>query len=142
MTKSKFGQRFKEAFDNATNKEIASKLGVSEAAAQTYTSGRVPPHELLLKTAEVTNCDLHWLLTGDSMKNQISTEHLQPKRVFDEDYLMQLVRQVVREELGAVESDANDVLTNVQPAKVMLARHIGKVDGGEGEIEEKKRKTG
>jgi transcriptional regulator with XRE-family HTH domain len=62
---SEFGKRLKEAFGNAGNAEIARKLDVSEPAVSTYLNGRTPPADTLINIAKITNCDLHWLLTGE-----------------------------------------------------------------------------
>jgi cellulose biosynthesis protein BcsQ len=68
---SGFGERLKLAFDNAQNKEIASKLGVSNPAITAYLQGRVPPAEKLIEIADYTGCNLHWLLTGEGPKRVI-----------------------------------------------------------------------
>ena len=69
MPRSAFGKRLKEVFGNATNQEIADKLGVSAPAVQNYVSGRIPDGEKLQTIAKVTNCNLHWLLTGEGESN-------------------------------------------------------------------------
>lgn len=68
MAKSEFGERLKIAFDNAVNAEIANKIGVSEAAVGTYVRGRIPDGAKLVEISKLTNCNLHWLLTGDGPK--------------------------------------------------------------------------
>jgi transcriptional regulator with XRE-family HTH domain len=65
MANTTFGQRLKQAFNNASNVEIARKIGVSGPAVQNYMSGRVPDLEKLLKIKALTNCDLDWLLSGN-----------------------------------------------------------------------------
>ncbi|HYE72587.1 MAG TPA: helix-turn-helix domain-containing protein [Blastocatellia bacterium] len=85
---SEFGARLREAFGNAKNAEIARRLGVSEPAVKNYMEGRVPPSDTLVKIADLTNCSLHWLLTGEGMKtietnNGTSLE--KPLEVGDED---------------------------------------------------------
>jgi cellulose biosynthesis protein BcsQ len=62
--KSRFSERLKQAFDDARNKDIAELLGVSRATITLYTSGHLPPPDVLLKISEKTRCNLHWLLTG------------------------------------------------------------------------------
>lgn len=61
---SPFGSRLREAFQGASNTEIAKKLGIQVAAVGNYMSGRVPPASTLLLIADSTSCSLHWLLTG------------------------------------------------------------------------------
>ncbi len=68
------GRRVREVFGNATNAEIARQIDVSEAAAQTYTTTRIPPYDVLLKIAETTKCNLHWLLTGEGSRSVIPVE--------------------------------------------------------------------
>jgi cellulose biosynthesis protein BcsQ len=63
-SKVNFSARFGEAFGNILKSEIAAKLGVSKATVTLYTSGHLPPSEMLLKIAELTGCNLHWLMTG------------------------------------------------------------------------------
>ncbi|MCW5959289.1 MAG: helix-turn-helix domain-containing protein [Pyrinomonadaceae bacterium] len=65
MPRSQFGARLKRVFDGATNQEIADKLGVTAPAVQNYVSGRIPDGEKLQRISAVTNCNLHWLLTGE-----------------------------------------------------------------------------
>lgn len=63
--KTSFGQRFRLAFGNAKYAEIARKIGVSTAAIKNYAAGRVPDDTKLILISKATNCNLHWLLTGD-----------------------------------------------------------------------------
>lgn len=65
MEKTSFGERLKKAFGNAKQVEIARKMGVSESAVKNYVAGRVPDAEKLLLIKNLTNCNLHWLLTGE-----------------------------------------------------------------------------
>lgn len=80
MAKSAFGQRLKSLFDNAVNAEIAAKLGVSEAAVGTYVRGRIPDGRKLIEIAKLTNCNLHWLLTGEGPR------YIGDEKVFDLEY--------------------------------------------------------
>lgn len=64
MKNSDFGSRFKLAFGNVPNSAIARKMGVSNAAIANYVAGRMPPPQTLIDIAELTNCNIHWLLTG------------------------------------------------------------------------------
>ncbi len=75
-----FGERLKIAFSNAKNAEIARKIGVSEAAIKNYIDGRVPDADKLVKITSLTNCNLHWLLTGQGVK------FLNDERIFDLEY--------------------------------------------------------
>lgn len=96
-----FGRRLKQIFHYATNKEIADKIGVSPPAVQNYATGRVPPAETLIKIAEVTNCDLHWLLTGEespSREKIVEAKTFDP--IIDRDVLKEMIRTIVREELS------------------------------------------
>lgn len=77
MEKSEFGKRLKAVFNNATNLEIASKLGVSAPAVQSYVAGRVPPADKLIVISKVTNCNLHWLITGQGSKFLTDDFHLE-----------------------------------------------------------------
>lgn len=65
---SPFGKRLREAFDFATNKEIADKLKVTKSALTNYMNGRVPAADALLEIKKLTNCSLDWLLTGEGEK--------------------------------------------------------------------------
>jgi cellulose biosynthesis protein BcsQ len=60
-----FGLRLRKAFRGAQNKEIALKLGLSNAAITTYMQGRMPPPAVLLEIYRKTGCSLHWLMTGE-----------------------------------------------------------------------------
>jgi len=49
-----------------TQKEIADKLGIKEATYRAYELKKAEPDfETLEKISEVTNTDLHWLITGE-----------------------------------------------------------------------------
>jgi len=61
---NEFGKRLKRVFDNATNAVIADKLGVAEVTVSGYVRGRVPDADKLVAIADITKCNLHWLLTG------------------------------------------------------------------------------
>ncbi|MBK6589883.1 MAG: helix-turn-helix domain-containing protein [Acidobacteria bacterium] len=65
MEKSTFGERLRLAFGNAKYAQIAAKMGVSEATVKVYMAGRVPDDKKLVKISKLTNCSLHWLLTGE-----------------------------------------------------------------------------
>ncbi len=65
-----FGERLRDAFGGARNAEIARKLKISEPAAKNYLEGRVPDAQTLIQIADLTNCSLHWLLTGEGPKER------------------------------------------------------------------------
>lgn len=92
MARSDFGERLKSIFHQDSNQRIAEKIGVSAPAVQNYKDGRVPPYETLLRIQAVTNCDLHWLLTGE-LKTRPRSEQ---DRGIEE-----IIREIVREELAA-----------------------------------------
>lgn len=61
-----FGARLIEAFNGASKKEIAGKIGVEPSTITDYTkNGVYPTGKGLIKIAEITQCNLHWLLTGE-----------------------------------------------------------------------------
>ena len=96
MARTDFGKRLKLAFGNASNQEIARKLGLSAPAIQNYVSGRVPDGDKLLQIAEVTKCDLHWLLTGEG-------EREFGQRAVDlNEAIRDIIRETVREELESL----------------------------------------
>jgi cellulose biosynthesis protein BcsQ len=68
VSKDSFAERLKEAFNHASNKFIADKLGVGKAAVTAYMQGRIPPYSKLIEVSRETNCNLHWLLTGEGKK--------------------------------------------------------------------------
>jgi chromosome partitioning protein len=74
---SSFGIRLKKAFHGAQNKEIAVRLGVSNAAVTTYVQGRIPPPDVLLRIHRLTGCSLHWLMTGEGPEEAKSTAYSQ-----------------------------------------------------------------
>lgn len=59
-----FGKRLKRAFANRSNSEIAKLLKVSDSTITNYINGRVPSAGKLIEVSRLTNCNLHWLLTG------------------------------------------------------------------------------
>jgi SOS regulatory protein LexA len=72
-----FGERLREAFDNAGTAEIARRLGVTYQAAKNYLEGRIPSAEKLIEIADSTHCSIHWLLTGEGPR-EISASRLPP----------------------------------------------------------------
>src|ERR1700685_907256 len=53
-----FGERGKSRF--------ANELGLSPTTYQQYESSRLPPVDVLIKAAQITGCELTWLLLGES----------------------------------------------------------------------------
>jgi transcriptional regulator with XRE-family HTH domain len=62
---SPFGLRLREAFQGATNAEIARKMGVNQSAITNYMAGRIPQPDALLMVWRLTQRSIHWLLTGE-----------------------------------------------------------------------------
>ncbi len=124
MEKNTFGQRFRIAFGNAKNAEIARKMDVSEAAIKNYVAGRVPDAEKLLLIKALTNCNLDWLLTG---AEQASLPAREPSL---EDVFDRRMRDIVREEIANLRSEISEPEEDVtiEPAEMILApvvAHIG-----------------
>lgn len=71
MINPEFGARLSEAFNNVGIGEISRKLGLSYHAARNYLKGRVPGPEVLLSISNVTQCSIHWLLTGEGPKRAL-----------------------------------------------------------------------
>ena len=95
-----FAKRLRHAFENADNKAIAAKLGVTPAAVSNYFNGRIPDAEKLILIAESTNCNLHWLLTGEESpvrERLVETKTFDP--IIDRGELTKVVRAIVQEEL-------------------------------------------
>lgn len=53
-----------DAFGPRGKSRFATVLGIRASTYQEYESNRVPPVDLLVRAAEITGCDLVWLLTG------------------------------------------------------------------------------
>jgi transcriptional regulator with XRE-family HTH domain len=124
-----FGHRLRTAFGSAKRTEIAKILNVSEAAVKNYLAGRVPDSEKLLLIAKATNCNLHWLLTGEGDRNARVPEHPKQQPV-KEDPVIQRLREIVREELSLLRPEIIGA----------GAQYLGNVD--EFDIEESLRRTG
>jgi transcriptional regulator with XRE-family HTH domain len=48
-----------------TQEELASLIGVSARSIQGYEAGKVVPYRRLTQLAEITNCEVGWILQGD-----------------------------------------------------------------------------
>lgn len=103
MAQTTFGQRLKQAFNNASNVEIARKIGVSGPAVQNYMSGRVPDLDKLLKIKALTNCDLDWLLTGNESLAGHAIERVLSGKILDR------LRSIAREQTQHVYRSAEIV---------------------------------
>lgn len=63
--KNEFGDRLRQAFDGATNAEIARRCDTTRAVIKEYVDGnRLPMAELLLRMRRATGVSIDWLLTG------------------------------------------------------------------------------
>lgn len=65
-----FGERLRQAFDDAGNSEIARKLGAEPSTITNYMKGRIPPPKTLVAIAALTNCSIDWLITGEGDDDQ------------------------------------------------------------------------
>ncbi len=78
--KRDFARRFKEAFNHASNAEIARRLGVTDMTVKPYADGdRLPVGELLLWISLKSGCSVDWLLTGKG------TRRIETNNIFSED---------------------------------------------------------
>src|SRR5882672_5239222 len=48
-----------------TQEELAALIGVSARSIQGYEAGKVVPYRRLTQLAEITNCEVGWILQGD-----------------------------------------------------------------------------
>lgn len=54
---------------------FARELGISSSTYDYYEKGRIPPVDLLVRIAELTNADLRWLLTGQELGPGVPASH-------------------------------------------------------------------
>lgn len=93
-----FGRRLREAFEGASNSEIARKLAIGNSTVTDYVQGKsYPTAEGLVKIAEITKCNLHYLLTGKGESD------LNPLRFLDEK-VRALVEHLARADKTTVET--------------------------------------
>lgn len=112
MEKSSFGHRLRLVFGNAKYAQIAEKIGVSEATVKVYMAGRVPDADKLANIARLTNCNLHWLLTGEGPRFVSVDEeaiHLKSK-------IVDRLRTIAHEQADRFFADADIVSTDVRDA--------------------------
>ena len=61
-----FAKRFRIAFRQASNAEIARRIKINPATVKLYVDGdRLPIPEILLQINLITGVNMHWLLTGE-----------------------------------------------------------------------------
>lgn len=69
-----FAVRLREAFDGASNAEIARRLKTTDSTIKYYMDGaRLPVFEMLVQIGRTTGANLHWLLTGTGPRRVIKT---------------------------------------------------------------------
>lgn len=136
-----FGERLKTAFRGAKNIQIAHELGVSESAVSNYVGGRVPDADMLGKITRSTNCNLHWLLTGEGdpfldtePEDFLSAFHaeirstvlrmLEDESSIDAQKVRDIIRGIINEEIST------------QTSRLVVPLEVGDAD------DEKTRKTG
>jgi transcriptional regulator with XRE-family HTH domain len=69
---SPFGQRLREVFHGAKNREIAKILSISDAAVSNFMkSKRIPDGETIAKIWSSTNVNLDWLVFGQGATGEI-----------------------------------------------------------------------
>lgn len=103
-----FGDRLLLAFNGAKQNEIAERLGITSRAVGYYLSGRIPDGEKLQKIAEVTGCNLHWLLTGEGPVKPVSEQTVPHTSAFDE-LLTERIREIIRQEFAGPVQDLGAV---------------------------------
>lgn len=138
---SDFGRRFAEIFEGKKQREIAKILHVTDRAVGNYLGGRVPDVEKLQLVADVTGCNLHWLLTGSGPKfGHMPEQNVRNPDSFDR-LLEDRIRQILRDELGGIGGEVGEI----EQAERIAVRHYGTVDGGEEDQDEEipeRRRTG
>jgi transcriptional regulator with XRE-family HTH domain len=76
-----FGERLRQAFEGIGNSEIARKIGVSPSAITDYMKGKtLPTAEGLVRIAEISKTNLHWLLTGEGEESNDPLRFLDERR--------------------------------------------------------------
>jgi transcriptional regulator with XRE-family HTH domain len=121
----KFGDRLRIAFGGVSNVDIARRLNLTKSTVGNYIDGRIPPAETLIEISKLTNCSLHWLITGEGPQC-VQPEPLEIPSRNDSDesiYLSEAkVREIVHEELArafqqfAQAQSAQTVITNTTNA--------------------------
>jgi SOS-response transcriptional repressor LexA len=131
IDKSGFGERLKKAFGNATNTEIAEKIGSSSSAITNYIKGRIPELDILDVIAHSTRCSLHWLLTGKGQQRvepslpPVLLENNERKVIEDLAHTTgQTVDQIVRELLIEALDNRGLIKPRYSPAMLVLRPDI------------------
>lgn len=74
-----FGARLLQAFAGSTKAEIARALEVGSSTVTDYIKGSSKPTaDGLVRIAEITKCNLHWLLTGEGESSSDPFKFLRP----------------------------------------------------------------
>ena len=106
---TRFAERLRLAFENATMAEIARSIDVPHATIRNYFHGRMPAPEVLIKIAGHTGVSLNWLLTGGgpmfiSAERRLDLDEVLEKRITE------VVERILNErgislveELGAID---------------------------------------
>ncbi len=69
-----FARRLREAFDGASNAEIARRLNTTDATVKWYVDAvRLPVFEMLVEISRVTGINIHWLATGTGPRRVTKT---------------------------------------------------------------------
>jgi phage repressor protein C with HTH and peptisase S24 domain len=75
IVKSEIGNRIRSVRGPNAQKEFAKILGFSSSYLSEVESGKTKSSlELLIRISEITNCSLHWLLTGEGTMHLRSSE--------------------------------------------------------------------
>ncbi len=53
---------------NMTQNQLAEKLGITQPAISKYLQGRIPPADVLLNLARLSQVSIEWILTGAMTK--------------------------------------------------------------------------
>lgn len=145
-----FGDRFRDVFSDLKNKEIAELLEVSPPAVQNYLGGRVPEIDVLKRISKARDVSLHWLLTGEGSRSV--NDEKQPENeqvadetpmIFNQQAFIEIVKGVVNdaldERLGQPEFPDN--VGAMQPADIMIAPSLGRVNEDETAEVKRRRKA-
>jgi len=119
IDKAGFGKRFKQAFKDATNTEIADKIGRSNAAITNYIKGRIPDLEILDEIAYSTGCSIHWLLTGEGSQ-YVEQFYLPSPSVPLAENEKQAVTQLAKANNQSVDQTLHELLTEALKARGLL----------------------